>query len=415
MLSIFRLALIAVIVSVGFIPAVAVGGETSHDEKAIELLREFSKTLTDAKTIKTTFDLEMVLEVNGQIRRNSSRSSFDFRRPNLLAWVLRGGNGGTVKCDGDKLFVLIPNFKQYTQEQAPANFDNLSDTNVLSFGVGKDGIVEVILSGDPFGMIMQDVNKASYQGIEEIEGVSCHVIKLSTDEIDRYIYLPIEGKPLPVFVRYDVSRLFAKNFTRGSEVPEVKAEFSFTIGKWTLDAEIPDSIFKFKPPADAKKVDTFGSSGEGEHPMVGKAAPDFELDLLDGGKVKLSDHKGKDIVILDFWATWCGPCRRAMPILVDVASRYAKRGVVFYAVNLREAPDVIKSFMQQNKVKMPVALDTTSEVAELYGVEGIPQTVIIDTNGKIQAIHSGFSLDMKARLEKELNAILDGEGPAGEK
>ena len=72
--------------------------------------------------------------------------------------------------------------------------------------------------------------------------------------------------------------------------------------------------------------------------MIGKPAPEFTLPLLDGGIFELAAHRGKEIVLLDFWATWCGPCRAAMPVLVDVAKEYADKGVRYYAIDLREEP-----------------------------------------------------------------------------
>ena len=414
MLSIFRLGLIAIIVSGGLIPAVAGGDETSHDEKAIELLREFSKTLTDAKTIKTSLTLSSYLEANGRVQKDSGTCSFASRRPNKLAWVLRRGNGFTVKSDGDKLFFLIPRDNKYTEQPAPETLSQIYDNSMSLDGIVEGGMAEAILSDDPFATLMEGVDKVDYQGIEEVEGVRCHKIKLSQEDVDRYVYLQAQGKLLPVFVKYDLGRLAAKNLAGNLEASEIKAELTVKFGKWELDTDIPDETFKFKPPTDAKKVDAFGRSSDGEHPMVGKAAPDFELDLLDGGKVKLSDHKGKDIVILDFWATWCGPCRRALPVLINVAGEYADRGVVFYAVNLRESPELIKAFMKGNELEMTVALDQSGRVGGLYGVTGIPQTVVIGKKGKIEAIHSGFGGGTKAQLERELDAIIAGNAPAGE-
>src|SRR5687767_4033725 len=70
-----------------------------------------------------------------------------------------------------------------------------------------------------------------------------------------------------------------------------------------------------------------------KHALVDKPAPDFTADLLDGKRVTLASHKGKDIVILDFWATWCAPCIVSLPLMTDLANKYADQGVVLYAVN----------------------------------------------------------------------------------
>ena len=415
MLSIFRLGLIAIIVSVVFIPAVAVGEESPHDRKALELLRQFSKTLTGAKTIQTNFTYSSHIEVNRRVRRHSKTITLAIRRPNLLAWVLRRGEGLTAKSDGEKLFLRDQKNKKYTEQPAPKTIAGASTNSLPLDGIGQGGVAEMILSDDPYAAVMNGATKADYKGTEKIEGVRCHKIYITHEEFDVYIFLPVKGESLPALIKYDLGLMVAKQYAKGLEIPQVKAEITVKFGPWKLDVEIPDQAFKFNPPAGVRKVDSFFDSKDpGKHPLLGKAAPDFELDLLTGGKVKLADHKGKDVVILDFWATWCPPCRKAMPVLIDVASRYADQGVVFYAVDMREDPQTIKTFMRQNNVDMPVALDKTAEVARLYGVEGIPQTVLIDKNGKVQSVHSGFGPDTKARLEKELDAILAGKDLAGE-
>jgi thiol-disulfide isomerase/thioredoxin len=144
------------------------------------------------------------------------------------------------------------------------------------------------------------------------------------------------------------------------------------------------------------------------NPLLGKEAPEFSLELLDGSKANLSENKGK-IVILDFWATWCGPCRRGLPIVASVAEKYKDKGVVFYAVNQGEATEDIKKFLKDSKLTCPVALDTEDEVGELYGVRGIPHTVIIDKEGTVQVVHVGFSPDLKESLERDIESLLAGK------
>ena len=143
--------------------------------------------------------------------------------------------------------------------------------------------------------------------------------------------------------------------------------------------------------------------------MVGKPAPNFKVDLLDGGKFELASFKDKNIVILDFWATWCGPCRSALPILSEVSEAYKDKGVILRPVDLREKPQVIKDYLAKSKLKLTVPLDTDGKIADSYGVTGIPQTVIIGKDGNIKAVHIGYSPGIKERLTKELDAIIAGK------
>jgi thiol-disulfide isomerase/thioredoxin len=137
----------------------------------------------------------------------------------------------------------------------------------------------------------------------------------------------------------------------------------------------------------------------------GVAAPDFELENLEGKPVKLSELKGKP-VFLDFWATWCGPCRRALPHTQEFAKKYKDKAHIL-AINVRESKEKVQQFMEQNKYTFPVLLDTKGEVARAYQVSGIPHFVIIDAEGKIQLIKVGYGAGMEKELERALQRAID--------
>ncbi len=137
----------------------------------------------------------------------------------------------------------------------------------------------------------------------------------------------------------------------------------------------------------------------------GMAAPDFELENLEGKSVKLSELKGKP-VFLDFWATWCGPCRRALPHTQEFAKKYKDKAHIL-AINVRESKEKVQQFMEQNNYTFPVLLDTEGEVARAYQVSGIPQFVIIDAEGKIQLIKVGYGQGVERELERVLQRAID--------
>ena len=143
--------------------------------------------------------------------------------------------------------------------------------------------------------------------------------------------------------------------------------------------------------------------------LVGKPAPPFSLNLVDGGKMNLADHKGKDIVVLDFWATWCPPCRMVMPKVVELMDKYKSKGVVFYAVDLRESADRVKAFQQAMGLKFTTALDLDGRVGDSYSTENIPMDVIIGKDGVVQAVHVGVSPDLIDNMKKELDTLVAGK------
>ena len=116
---------------------------------------------------------------------------------------------------------------------------------------------------------------------------------------------------------------------------------------------------------------------------IGSKAPDFELFDLEGKTHKLSDYKGTPI-LLNFWATWCGPCRSEMPHLEEVYEEWNIKGLTFFAVNVGESSTDVISFLDYFGFTMPVLLDGAKTVSRKYGVSGIPTTYFIDANGIIQ-------------------------------
>jgi thiol-disulfide isomerase/thioredoxin len=129
------------------------------------------------------------------------------------------------------------------------------------------------------------------------------------------------------------------------------------------------------------------------------------LDLLDGSRFKLAERKGK-IVILDFWATWCGPCMQYMPQVEEVAREFVDQGVQLIAVNMEEQPEAIKSMLERHKMKMTVALDRDGAVAGKFSVTAIPQTVVIDREGKVARLYVGGGKGTADALRKALQDLV---------
>jgi len=136
-------------------------------------------------------------------------------------------------------------------------------------------------------------------------------------------------------------------------------------------------------------------------------APDFELDGLNG-KVKLSEYRGK-VVYLDFWASWCGPCRESFPWMNDIHARFKKKGFRVIAVNLDIQRADADKFLTQLKPNFDIAFDPPGIVAGLYELQGMPSAYLIDRNGKIHSTHLGFRDKDIPLLEREIESLLNGK------
>lgn len=170
-----------------------------------------------------------------------------------------------------------------------------------------------------------------------------------------------------------------------------------------IDNHIADLMGAPEPSTTPPSPETRGGAAP-PHPMVGKAAPAFELPDLKGQTVSLASLKGKT-VILDFWATWCGPCKQGLPILMDVAKSRAADNVVLWSVDMGEPATKVQKFLERSKWDLNVMLDQKNEVARKYGVRGIPHTVVIDPDGIIRMVEIGFG--GKEHTTKAMNNIID--------
>jgi peroxiredoxin len=116
---------------------------------------------------------------------------------------------------------------------------------------------------------------------------------------------------------------------------------------------------------------------------VGLPAPAFNLESLDGGQVALSDHLG-EVVVVNFWATWCPPCRAEMPGIEQVYQAHQADGVVVLAINGQEEPALVKSFIDEKGFTFPVLLDSGAEALRAYNARSFPMTVIVDRDGVVR-------------------------------
>ncbi len=120
-----------------------------------------------------------------------------------------------------------------------------------------------------------------------------------------------------------------------------------------------------------------------------KPAPDFALTLSDGRKITLAQLRGQ-VVMINFWASWCGPCRTEMPLLDAMYKKYKAMGFTLVAVNVEPNSKEAQAFLHDVPVSFPVAYDNDSKMTKLFDVQGMPSSVIIDRRGNARVVHKGY-------------------------
>jgi len=136
---------------------------------------------------------------------------------------------------------------------------------------------------------------------------------------------------------------------------------------------------------------------------IGQTAPSFKLPDLEGREISLENFKGK-IVLLDFWATWCNPCRMTMPVVEKLSKEYPK-DLVLLAVNLQESKKIVEKYAFEQAISSQILLDEKGTVSTAYGASAIPMQFLIDRSGVVRHIQTGYSSKMASQMRAQIEQL----------
>ena len=139
--------------------------------------------------------------------------------------------------------------------------------------------------------------------------------------------------------------------------------------------------------------------------LTGQSAPDFALKSSSGENLRLSEYRG-DGVMINFWATWCGPCRQEMPLLDELYSRYGRVGFSLLGVNIDDNSSKAMDMVSELGVSFPVLFDSRKEVSKLYEVGAMPVTVLIDREGTVRYVHLGYKPGYEEKYLDQIRSLL---------
>jgi len=396
---------------------------TSGEATPEALIQKVIDQIASAQTVSVDLAMNIELEIQGQIQKAQIQQAISVKRPNQLA--VRGQESDLafdVLSDGKTLVTYVPALKKYSEEPAPKTLEEVIQNPLLindpllliTMRIPMGNLSMQMFADNSYDLIMQNVLSSEDLGNVKLDGQTFHHLKFHQELFDWEAWITTDAQPLLHRVSFDLAKLIDQH--GGLSGQEVKFSTEQNYRNWKFNEAPNEETFAFIVPDDAEKTDDlFGGSAERElSPLLGKPAPTAELPLLDGSEFKLSSHLGKDVVILDFWATWCGPCVRVMPTLEEIANEYKARGVKLYSVNQREDAETISRFLAQQEINVTVALDSEGKVGDAFGVMNFPTMVIVDQQGVVQAVNVGVSQDTGRELRAQLDDILAGKDLAAE-
>ena len=134
-------------------------------------------------------------------------------------------------------------------------------------------------------------------------------------------------------------------------------------------------------------------------------APDFTLNSHSGNNLRLSEFRG-EVVMINFWASWCGPCRQEMPLLEELYTQYNPMGFTILGVNVEEDSGKAKQLLKDIPVSFPVLFDTQSKVSKLYDVVAMPSTILVDRDGNVRYLHHGYKPGYEEAYQEQVRALI---------
>jgi thiol-disulfide isomerase/thioredoxin len=379
-------------------------------ERILHKVADFYKHARSASV-----ETESVQSAGGQ--RFEMTATTSFQRPNRFAHRSKERGVMEVVSDGKTLYQLLPPLKAYTETPAPASLGALLKEGMVPAAL-QANVLSDLYSDSPYESLMEGVKTAAYAGQEVLQGVKADHLTFTQDQFDWELWVAADGDPLVLRVVTDLSKSMARS-PQAAQFKGKKVELMHTYKGWKINSDLDEKTFAFQPPEGAKKFKSFqdaimqatggARNPDAPSPLVGKPAPAVSLKLLEGGEFQLKDHHGKDVVMIDFWATWCGPCVMELPLLTEVAADYKDKGVAFFAINLQEKPEQIRKFLKDKKLAMTVPLDSAGSVGMAYHADAIPMLVLIDKKGVVRSVHVGYNPAIKETLHGELDALLAGK------
>ncbi len=138
---------------------------------------------------------------------------------------------------------------------------------------------------------------------------------------------------------------------------------------------------------------------------MGELAPDFTLKSRSGENIKLSELRG-EVVMINFWASWCAPCRQEMPLLEDMYDKYSDLGFTLLGVNVEEDSSQATNMLREIPVNFPILFDNTNRVSKLYKVVAMPTTVLVDRDGNMRYLHRGYLPGYEDEYVKQIKELI---------
>ena len=357
------------------------------------LLKETSEVLLHHKSYQV--DQRAVIDMGGPLpTRLEMLVKIVVSSPGKLRIESTSKLGDSViVSDGENTWMYLGTLKQYTKTAAASTPESL----VKSLVPGMSSVMDQLKAKDPYVSA-----KITGEELVEVDGqkIDCYVVEGRLDKISLPGSVEMTDGVQKVWIdkvsKLSLKQTMTATMQGGPLTDPAQMNQAVTVISQKLDTPAPDSSFTFTPPEGAKLVTEFKGPVKANADLTGQAAADFKLKSNTGKEFSLPDLKGK-FVLLDFWATWCAPCRHDLPSVEKLHQEFHRKGLVVLGVNGGEDSETVNEFLLSSKLSYPILLTPDGGVMQSYRVSAFPTVVLIDADGKIVFYHVGAGGDKALR------------------
>ncbi|HTM53896.1 MAG TPA: redoxin domain-containing protein [Pirellulales bacterium] len=393
----------------------AVSAPAAEKELRLPALQRAAEFLRKQKSFKVAIGHNSALGASRALVRMGT-AVLSVSRPGHLALREPMFNKITLVADGQRLSRGVGALKKYAVSERPAALEDVfyePEAGMMLNGTGSP-FFRGLLADDPYEAWMYDISEIiSVQG-ESLDGRPCehvHVKVQGAFNSEWHIWVDANEKPLISKVSIEQGG----NDDGDKEKASFKTLLAYRFHDWDFAPSFADDEFTFTAPTDWEKVESIFpqftprdfANRPGSLTKVGDAAPDIRIAPLEGEELSLADLRGR-VVLINFFATWCGPCRVEMPDLEKIWNEFGKHDQFrMYGIAREETPEIVREFNDKQHFTFPLAADPDRTAFASFAEESIPRTYLIDREGRI--IYQCTGYDAEKRERKKLRALLKQE------
>jgi len=377
-------------------------------DRMVEVYRK-ARSYADSGQLRLSYR-----NAGGEPTTQSADDSVTFVRPNKLRMHCYQA---IVVSDGKQLRATVADLPgQVLELEAPAELkreDLFSDeilTGVLTQGLAGESIqLALLLLDDPLKPILEGGEDPTMLAPRSIDGEECQRVQVTRP--DGQVVFWIDQKHVLRRLDYPTDEL-KKQISQHEQAPVSEVLLTAEFKGARLNDKIADVAFEMSVPEEAKIVQRLQVQPEPLHKLLGQKIPPFEFVDLEGKPVGRDSLAGK-VVVVDFWATWCGWCFKGLPNLQQVYDKYRDNDQVQILTVSTDEVDVsnndLTAAFDKAKLKMPIVRDVNQQSRTMFDVQGLPTMLLIGPDGTVQSIDVGFQPMLAVELPRKIDRILNGE------